>query len=232
MGGFPTRASRAALGPTYQNEKEVTDPQREIGALVANLNFWQVAGLSQVTPRIVIKASVSGGVITNNFQAMAFDPDSGVSAISFVYEKVGHYSFAFASQYPDELGVNQNLSLIAGIAMPVNGMPTSGSHTGANNQPTLLDGTKTWGADDYLGMQVYNVTDGSSGLITTNTVNTIVAALAGGTDNDWDTGDTYIVLPAGIVGHVDLTSAYEGDIYFVSPSVRLAEASEFILLLW
>ena len=39
---------------------------------------------------------------------------------------------------------------------------------------------------------MFNSTDGSSGVITDNDATTVtVAALAGGTDNDWDTNDTY-----------------------------------------
>ena len=69
----------------------------------------------------------------------------------------------------------------------------SGSHTGADDQATVLtDSTQAWTVDALIGMQVFNQTDGSSAFITDNTANTVtVAALAGGTGNDWDTDDIY-----------------------------------------
>jgi hypothetical protein len=42
-----------------------------------------------------------------------------------------------------------------------------------------------------VGTFIRNNTDGSAGEITANTANTITATLSGGTDNDWDTHDTY-----------------------------------------
>jgi len=69
----------------------------------------------------------------------------------------------------------------------------TGLHTGGNNEATVLtDSTKAWTADELIGFQIFNSTDLSSGFITGNTTNTVtVAALAGGTGNDWDTGDAY-----------------------------------------
>jgi len=69
----------------------------------------------------------------------------------------------------------------------------SGSHTGPDNQATLTDSTQSWTVDEHVGKVVRNLTDGSKGTITANTATTITAVLAGGTDNDWDTGDDYDV---------------------------------------
>ena len=69
----------------------------------------------------------------------------------------------------------------------------TGTHTGGNGEATVLtDATKALTINALAGLQVFNTTDGSSGVILSNTVNTVtVAALAGGTDNDWDTNDKY-----------------------------------------
>lgn len=67
----------------------------------------------------------------------------------------------------------------------------SGSHTGADDQSVLTDSTKSWTTDEHVGRAVRNLTDGSKGTITANTANTVTATLAGGTDDDWDTGDLY-----------------------------------------
>lgn len=84
----------------------------------------------------------------------------------------------------------------------------TGTHTGANNQATILtDATKTWTVDELVGMQVFNTTDGSSGIITANTADTVtVAALAGGAGNDWDTNDTYEINQTGMVATSGVTA--------------------------
>jgi hypothetical protein len=45
---------------------------------------------------------------------------------------------------------------------------------------------------------VNNTTDGSSGVITANTETTVTAVLSGGTENDWDNGDSYTITPTGL----------------------------------
>ncbi len=87
----------------------------------------------------------------------------------------------------------------------------TGRDTGAGNSATLLsDSTKTWTVNALIGYQVFNTADGSSGVITANTANTVtVAALAGGTDNDFDSGDEYeinksrMVITAGVTDCTD-----------------------------
>lgn len=69
-------------------------------------------------------------------------------------------------------------------------------HTGTANAATLTDSMAKFRSKGVLpgeGMIVYNLTDGSQGYITAVTDTTLEAALAGGTDNDWDVGDTYLV---------------------------------------
>ena len=69
----------------------------------------------------------------------------------------------------------------------------TGRHDGGNGEATVLtDSTKSWTPDALIGLQVFNSLDGSSGVIIDNDATTAtVAALAGGTDNDFDTGDEY-----------------------------------------
>ena len=51
-------------------------------------------------------------------------------------------------------------------------------------------------ADVSAGDIVHNVTDGSTGYVTTKTSSTVlVTALFGGTDDDWTSGDSYIIQP-------------------------------------
>lgn len=69
----------------------------------------------------------------------------------------------------------------------------AGAHDGANNSATLDDSTAPWAGMDLVGLAVENVTDGSTGWITANTDSQVTATLAGGTDDDWDTGDVYSI---------------------------------------
>lgn len=71
----------------------------------------------------------------------------------------------------------------------------SGEHTGSDGAAVLTDSGADWDLDDesLIGHVVYNVTDGSYGTITAETATTQTATLTGGTDNDWDEGDEYLI---------------------------------------
>lgn len=71
------------------------------------------------------------------------------------------------------------------------GTERAGSHTGSDGASTLTDSTQSLTTDILVGQTIFNRTDGSSGTVTANTATTITATLAGGTDNDWDTGDKW-----------------------------------------
>lgn len=67
----------------------------------------------------------------------------------------------------------------------------AGTHDGAADAAVLTDSGETWTTDEWVGYTIKNITDGSQALITANTATTITGVLYGGTDNDWDIGDTY-----------------------------------------
>lgn len=70
-------------------------------------------------------------------------------------------------------------------------------HTGANNAAILTDSMARFrnkGVRADVGMIVYNLTDGSQGVVTAVDDNNITATLTGGTDNDWDAGDSYLIV--------------------------------------
>ncbi|MDY6834389.1 MAG: cytochrome c3 family protein [Chloroflexota bacterium] len=64
---------------------------------------------------------------------------------------------------------------------------------------TDLEKRYIWTLDEFVGFTVYNLTDGSSGIITTNSNGPLppnwgqatCASLSGGQDNQWDVGDYY-----------------------------------------
>lgn len=68
-----------------------------------------------------------------------------------------------------------------------------GTDSASTNAAFLTDGTQSWTTDQWVGYVIENVTDGSHGLITANTATTITATLRGGTENDWDSGDAYLI---------------------------------------
>lgn len=75
----------------------------------------------------------------------------------------------------------------------------TGSHNGSGDSASLVDTTKdfvTWGTT--TGQLAYNTVDGSYGIITgitttTNANDTLTMTLVGGTENDWDAADTYVI---------------------------------------
>ncbi len=73
-------------------------------------------------------------------------------------------------------------------------IPVTGSHTGAADQAVLTDaGADFVNEGVVIGDLITNITDGSQATITVVTAMTITGILAGGTDNDWDNGDTYTI---------------------------------------
>lgn len=71
----------------------------------------------------------------------------------------------------------------------------SGVQDGGDDQTILTDSGESFTTSQFVGMTLYNITDGSSGLVTANNGTTITATLAGGTGNDWDDGDVWQVGP-------------------------------------
>lgn len=68
-----------------------------------------------------------------------------------------------------------------------------GEHDGGDGESALADSSRGWKTNELVGFTVYNKTDGSSGTITANDSTTVTATLSGGTDDDWDDDDEYIV---------------------------------------
>lgn len=77
----------------------------------------------------------------------------------------------------------------------VDGPSVYGTHNASNDAIVLSDSTAAWSPNEWVGYTIYNSTDASAGIITSNTENTITATLAGGTENKWDTNDQYALNP-------------------------------------
>ncbi|GAI24965.1 unnamed protein product, partial [marine sediment metagenome] len=81
-----------------------------------------------------------------------------------------------------------------------------GTHTGPISLTIMYDANAQFVAGELVDFTINNVTDGSSGVITANTVNTVtVASLAGGADDQWDTNDVYSISRAAPLAPDDRT---------------------------
>jgi hypothetical protein len=58
---------------------------------------------------------------------------------------------------------------------------------------TLQDAGAGWTTNEWVGYWIYNTSDSSRGLITANDGTTITADLQGGTNNNWQITDTYLI---------------------------------------
>ena len=68
-----------------------------------------------------------------------------------------------------------------------------GTDDGAGTLAYMTDTGEAFTVDEFVGWTIYNITDGSSAIITSNTATLVCGTLSGGTDNDWDTGDLYVI---------------------------------------
>jgi len=90
-----------------------------------------------------------------------------------------------------------NAGAVLGIRIHVRTSPTNdatGTHTAAAHATIMTDANAHFIVNELVGLTIENVTDGSFGVITANTETTVtVAALAGGTLNQWSTNDVYSI---------------------------------------
>jgi hypothetical protein len=71
-----------------------------------------------------------------------------------------------------------------------------GQHDGAADATVLTDSGESWATDEWAGYVIVNTSDGSKGIIASNTATTITLTadgLNGGTDNDFDVSDNYLI---------------------------------------
>jgi len=94
-----------------------------------------------------------------------------------------------------------------------------GADDTSTNAAFMTDSGESFTTNEFVGWTIYNITDGSSGIITANAATTVTATLSGGTDNDWDSGDKYII--GYRLGTITIpTSTAIGDVlYYNVPNV-------------
>lgn len=116
----------------------------------------------------------------------------------------GTHYYRITNQYRRPTTPNGCLYRVVAINLSANSGGDTGTHTGSNDASVLTDSTKSWTINEWAtNWRVVNVTDGSSATVLSNTETTItfvIGGLTGGTDNNWDTGDQYIIEPNWGVG--------------------------------
>ena len=93
-----------------------------------------------------------------------------------------------------------DVAAVQGIRVHVITSPSNsatGTHTAVAHATIMTDAAAHFIVDELIGLTIVNVTDGSSGVITDNDETTVtVAALAGGTLNQWSLNDVYSIAGA------------------------------------
>lgn len=88
------------------------------------------------------------------------------------------------------LAYNQTLVLFGIVFTDVH----TGTHTAAVNATIMTDAAANFIVDALVFLTIYNVSDGSSGIIIANTETTVtVVALTGGATNQWNLADVYTI---------------------------------------
>lgn len=143
---------------------------------------------------------------------IAADDYPGTVTISFTVTDYGSAGINFSSVDP---GTSNNAEADQGATFD------DGSHTGADSSTVLIDSSATFQATGVApGMTVVNTTDGSSGTVSTvdsETQLTLASALTGGSDNTFQSGDSYAIksgavkLTVGAETNVNCSIETKGD---------------------
>jgi hypothetical protein len=116
----------------------------------------------------------------------------------------------------DAITFSSSLGAVTGSTLGTITGDLTGAHAGPDSSASLIaTGVNFVTAGVVVGMMVFNNTDGSKGQVTaintTSTANdTLAMTLAGGSDNDWDTGDSYQIGVGeyGEIMQIDGTETY------------------------
>lgn len=114
-GGFPIASSRGAFGPTYRNRYQPVEADKDLGAEIGNLMFWQLAGCSVVARAAWVLVTGSSGAIV----AAAENWDSEAAfAPTVVRNSTGVYTVTYPALAEDMNGDEQPVAFWACRATP------------------------------------------------------------------------------------------------------------------
>ncbi len=151
--------------------------------------------------------------LVNMVKAVQALPNTGNSGVEGgVFTTGSVFDIIFTDEAADDyevLTITPVFSKESTFQVTVEKVPlySAGSHTGGTHATILTDASADFPNEGVInGQTVTNVTDSSTGTITGVTTNTVtVTALAGGSDNQWELNDTYLIQ----VGLGDGTSSKE-----------------------
>lgn len=168
---------------------------------VVNGSIRKISSTGEVTILDTNPVSVSGNVITLS------DEDNFVSGDTVTVSITGpDKAYDVALDAVRSFVINQPYDHYTSVEHIINesDLGLDGVHDGAANAAVFTDTSETYTAETVAeGYEIYNVTDGSNGTITADTLSglagdggagnptadDITATLSGGTDDDWDVAD-------------------------------------------
>ena len=203
-----TEANRGAVGQISGGRKDLGEYMVEVaGVPVLIDNYWrQVPGTYENTEHPMTEhanqfrfindvTGLQSDVLQNQTVLELMDitkwPDTAISG--------GNADKAGLIVCTNSKGQNQSSQKYYYIWDGRLAAEVTGTHTATPSSTTVLTDSGGDFVNDGVvaGMVIRNITDGSSGKITGVATTTITcsAGLSGGTDNDWDTNDSYIIYP-------------------------------------
>lgn len=159
---------------------------------VLNINVYNVRALNSSDS--IYLYSIPAGSIGNTFTLSKIESIVGTFNISGPLFQNGKNGCLGGSDggLVDKIFPNSNLVSPLDSTSIRKFNITSGNHNGPQGI-TLYDSTKSWTVNQFAGAMISNITDGSRGLITSNTNKAIYTTLSGGVCNYWKDNDTYLV---------------------------------------
>lgn len=129
----------------------------------------------------------------SNRYVVKFDDGSNEYFLPFRdYESVSYANQTTSVAIPSNFSIIDKQTLTAKITGTVT---SDGAASGG--ECTCTDSTAPF-ANVKVGDDIHNTTDGSDGVvISVTSTSALVVALFGGTNNDWTSGDAYVIVPQG-----------------------------------
>lgn len=118
MAGFPTRVSRAAFGPAFENKRSVVNVNKELGKDTVELFAWQVSGMNVVSPIAFATVIYDGANYVLDVNEEAWDPNGSGAAPVLSRAAAGNFRLTYLASYTDNAGNTVTTNLRAAKVVP------------------------------------------------------------------------------------------------------------------
>jgi hypothetical protein len=171
-------------------------------------------------------ATVGSGPIRGIHQAAVEYPEGRqdylyvISGSEWYYvDSTGSATLIGNTGTPVNIDMESNVSNMVVVNEPrgyyFNGLRT-GTHTGADDASILTNEDAEFEPLSLVGFAIANTTDGSTATVITNDETTVTStALSGGTGDDWDTDDAYVITAFGEIDDDDFVSRGAAEVEFL-----------------